>query len=742
MNKRISSILLCLVMVFSMLATAVFAYGVSAHPAVTLTIQPDKTEAHPGDTITYTITLSPVKELQTAEFFLIIPDGLTYVGGESPAGLAAKLNAVTAEFTSSTKAFNMGSTEKYTSDEPTLLATFTCTVNADAVGKSVAIALEDDWFFTDADEEDYEASLKSATVTITAAPKPATGIALNKSTLTLKAGATETLTATVTPTDSTDEVTWTSSDPEVARVDNTGLVTAVKKGSATITAKAGDQKATCAVTVSCAHSSTTVVAAEPSTCLVKGHGEYTKCNDCGEIVSGSAAELPLAGHTYGAWIDEVSATHSANGVKGHYTCSVCHKNFDAAKAELADLTISNAPHGTADSAWKFDETNHWHICAAEGCTEIVGTKAAHTFDWIIDTPATEESTGMKHEQCTVCHYAKAGVEIPKLDHVHTLQPTAAKLATCKEDGNIAYWTCSKCHKIYKDSTAANEISLAQTVISKDTVEHTWKDATCTAPKTCTVCGATTGDPAPHTPADGWKSDKDGHWKACKDCGTVIGEKIAHTPDRTEADYENPVLCTECDYEISPKRPDVDVTVTIPFSMTVKKTGEAAPGKETFKLGFAGMMPDGLKDFVAIVNDTIETNGEKTYTGEFVFTVKASKLRYISDGIQLTQIKGSAEGWTYDETLYYITFDMEDEKVSVRDVGVMGEGDEFIPLDPKADGSPLVAFTNSYSASLPTPPAPPVVKTGDAGVTVWLIALPVAALAAAAVVIGKKKAHQD
>lgn len=58
-----------------------------------------------------------------------------------------------------------------------------------------------------------------------------------------------TLKATVEPSDSLDAVTWSSSDSKVATVDANGKVTAIGAGKATITAKAGNQTATCEVTV-------------------------------------------------------------------------------------------------------------------------------------------------------------------------------------------------------------------------------------------------------------------------------------------------------------------------------------------------------------------------------------------------------------------------------------------------------------------------------------------------------------
>ena len=93
---------------------------------------------------------------------------------------------------------------------------------------------------------------KSAKCVVTVSQKPiaVSSIKLNRTSLALTKGESQTLIATVTPADATDDtVSWTSSDPNVASVNSKGKVTATGNGSATITAKAGDQEATCAVTV-------------------------------------------------------------------------------------------------------------------------------------------------------------------------------------------------------------------------------------------------------------------------------------------------------------------------------------------------------------------------------------------------------------------------------------------------------------------------------------------------------------
>lgn len=80
-----------------------------------------------------------------------------------------------------------------------------------------------------------------------------TGIVVTPETLSLFKGEQGTLTVTITPDDATNkDIVWSSSNTDVAMVDDTGKVTAVAEGEAVITATAADdntRKATCSVTV-------------------------------------------------------------------------------------------------------------------------------------------------------------------------------------------------------------------------------------------------------------------------------------------------------------------------------------------------------------------------------------------------------------------------------------------------------------------------------------------------------------
>ena len=81
---------------------------------------------------------------------------------------------------------------------------------------------------------------------------PATKVTVEK-TVVLNEGETYKLSAIMDPEDTTDTLTWSTSSKKVATVAEDGTVTAVAKGSATITVKTtSGKKATCTITVKAA----------------------------------------------------------------------------------------------------------------------------------------------------------------------------------------------------------------------------------------------------------------------------------------------------------------------------------------------------------------------------------------------------------------------------------------------------------------------------------------------------------
>lgn len=140
MNKRITSMLLCLVMIFSMMTVAVPVHAAPV-ASTTLTVAADKTTAAPGDEITYTITMGPVSDLGSIQMELDIPAGLSYVAGSRSlaSGLKATLGfddvAFTENMATGKHIINgVASAADYESAADTVIATFKCKVDAGATG--------------------------------------------------------------------------------------------------------------------------------------------------------------------------------------------------------------------------------------------------------------------------------------------------------------------------------------------------------------------------------------------------------------------------------------------------------------------------------------------------------------------------------------------------------------------------------------------------------------------------------
>lgn len=136
----------------------------------------------------------------------------------------------------------------------------------------------------------------------------------------------------------------------------------------------------------------------------------TQVNGGNGTISASKAGLAAGSHETivftpdsGYEIDTVTV----NGVKAEVLSNTLEVIMDADKTVI--VTYKSIPHIHSYGAdWKSDADNHWHECP---CGDRKDT-AAHSFKWVIDKEATATTRGSKHEECTVCGYKKAAVEIP------------------------------------------------------------------------------------------------------------------------------------------------------------------------------------------------------------------------------------------------------------------------------------------------------------------------------------------
>ena len=288
----------------------------------------------------------------------------------------------------------------------------------------------------------------------------------------------------------------------------------------------------------------TKVPAKAATCTEDGNIEYYQCSDpdCGKLYKDAAGTQEItkddtvikAGHKYGDLIPEVSATCGKDGVKAHYECSVCHKNFDTNFDELTDLVIP----ATGNHIWELvekeveDATTHTKKCKVCGMTEeethdkwpgdypiewtsnddyhwhqfACGTimdKAAHTWDeGVVTTPATCTEPGEKTFTCKVCSETKT----------EPINATGHKYETTWTTDDTSHWhKCANCdvttdkadHTFDTNNCAENRTCTGCGYV-KLAGQHTWndgvvtKEATCTEPGektyTCKVCSETKTEP--------------------------------------------------------------------------------------------------------------------------------------------------------------------------------------------------------------------------------------------------------
>ena len=166
------------------------------------------------------------------------------------------------------------------------------------------------------------------------------------------------------------------------------------------------------------------------------HTDHWK--ECTVVGCGVIIEDSKAAHTAGEWIIDTPATATTSGSK-HKECTVCGYMM---ATETIPATGGGEHTHSYGSDWKYDADNHWHECSCGDKAD----KAAHDFKWVVDKEATATQKGSKHEECKVCGYKKAAVEIlatgsttKPTDPTQTNSNTGAEGPKTGDNSNMIFW---------------------------------------------------------------------------------------------------------------------------------------------------------------------------------------------------------------------------------------------------------------------------------------------------------------
>ena len=232
------------------------------------------------------------------------------------------------------------------------------------------------------------------------------------------------------------------------------------------------------------------VAAKDATCTEAGNKSYRECSRCGKMLEGTSGttettadkiKISALGHTMQK-TDASEATCTKAGNNEYYTCDRCHKVYkDAAGA--TETTVEEEMLAALGHDMKKADASA-ATCTENGNNEYYTCDRCHK---VYKDAAGATETTVEEEML-----AALGHDMKKAD---------ASAATCTENGNNEYYTCDRCHKVYKDAAGA-----AETTVEKETIPangHNMKrvdkhDATCTEDGheeywRCAECGYLSSD---------------------------------------------------------------------------------------------------------------------------------------------------------------------------------------------------------------------------------------------------------
>ena len=219
------------------------------------------------------------------------------------------------------------------------------------------------------------------------------------------------------------DMTWTSSNKQVATVDKDGKITGIDYGTATITAKSGTLSQTITVNVT-THAWDAGQVTTPPQCEKKGVKTYT-CTKCGAT---QTEEIAATGHQHTEIRNAKEAECETVGYTGDTYCTDCNKKLKDGKEIEAtghqNTEVRDAKEATCEKAGYTGDT-YCLKCKKKISTGTEIAKKPHAWDaGKVTTPATYTKTGIKTYICKVCGEKKTEairkIPMPKAGTVYTI----------------------------------------------------------------------------------------------------------------------------------------------------------------------------------------------------------------------------------------------------------------------------------------------------------------------------------
>ena len=155
---------------------------------------------------------------------------------------------------------------------------------------------------------------------------------------------------------------------------------------------------------------------------------------------------------------------------------------------------------------------------------------------------------------------------------------------------------------------------------------------------------------------------------------------------------------------TPPEPEPTITLTVPYTTTVKQGGSVAPGETTFELEVIDSQGNELIYDGVEVTAAVTTNGKGTYEGAMTFTGSLEDLDdMLGEGAFVRQVDAGKANWTYDDTVWGLTLDNNPESetfLSLQSLQIypvtVSNGKYY--SDENASPVKQMLFTNTYTKS--------------------------------------------